>query len=83
MTVPFFKSQRFKNERFNMILGIIPARFGSSRLFGKPLSLIGDKPMIQHTYESASKSRLLTKLVVAVVMTGWKVWFMVLAEKLL
>ena len=49
-----------------MILGVIPARFGSSRLFGKPLSLIGDKTMIQHTYESASKSRLLTKLIVAV-----------------
>jgi len=49
-----------------MILGVIPARFGSSRLFGKPLSVIGDKTMIQHTYESATKSRLLNKLVVAV-----------------
>ena len=49
-----------------MILGVIPARFASTRLLGKPLADIGGKPMIQHTYESASKSRLLHKLVVAV-----------------
>jgi len=49
-----------------MILGVIPARFASSRLIGKPLAMIGDKPMIQHTYESAKKSKLITKLVIAV-----------------
>lgn len=48
------------------ILGVIPARFASTRLFGKPLSLIGDKPMIQHTFENASKSKLLNDLIVAV-----------------
>ena len=36
---------------------IIPARFGSSRLPGKPLSVIGDKPMIQHVWNRASESR--------------------------
>ena len=30
------------------VLGIIPARFGSSRLEGKPLKDICGKPMIQH-----------------------------------
>ncbi len=30
---------------------VIPARFASMRLPGKPLALIGDKPMIQHVYE--------------------------------
>lgn len=35
---------------------IIPARYGSSRLPGKPLALIGDKPMIQIVYENAIKS---------------------------
>ncbi len=30
---------------------IIPARYASSRLPGKPLALIKDKPMIQHVYE--------------------------------
>lgn len=46
------------------ILGLIPARFASTRLFGKPLRFIGNKPMIQHTYESALKSIYLDKLVV-------------------
>jgi len=49
-----------------MIVGIIPARFASSRLYGKPLAMIGDKPMIQHTFESASKSNLLHKIIIAV-----------------
>lgn len=49
-----------------MIVGIIPARFASTRLMGKPLALIGDKPMIQHTFESASKSKLLNEIIIAV-----------------
>ena len=49
-----------------MIVGIIPARFGSTRLMGKPLADIGGKPMIQHTYESCLKSKLLNDVVVAV-----------------
>ena len=36
---------------------IIPARYGSSRLPGKPLALIGDKPMIQHVYERTLQSQ--------------------------
>ncbi|MFT5421505.1 MAG: 3-deoxy-manno-octulosonate cytidylyltransferase (CMP-KDO synthetase) [Candidatus Endobugula sp.] len=35
---------------------IIPARFSSSRLPGKPLLLINNKPMIQHVYEQSLKS---------------------------
>ena len=38
------------------ILGVIPARFNSTRLLGKPLKLIGDKPMIQHVYERTKKT---------------------------
>ena len=49
-----------------MIIGVIPARFASTRLMGKPLANIGDKPMIQHTYENASKSKLIEKLILAV-----------------
>lgn len=49
-----------------MIIGVIPARFASTRLMGKPLADIGGKPIIQHTYESASKSKLINKLIIAV-----------------
>ena len=37
------------------ILGVIPARFNSTRLSGKPLKLIGDKTMIEHVYLRANK----------------------------
>ncbi|HEV8078720.1 MAG TPA: 3-deoxy-manno-octulosonate cytidylyltransferase, partial [Marinobacter sp.] len=36
---------------------VIPARFGSSRLPGKPLADIGGKPMIQHVWQRAQESR--------------------------
>jgi len=35
---------------------VIPARYGSSRLPGKPLLGIGGKPIIRHVYERASES---------------------------
>jgi 3-deoxy-manno-octulosonate cytidylyltransferase (CMP-KDO synthetase) len=35
------------------ILGIIPARFASTRFPGKPLVLLGDKPIIQHVYDKS------------------------------
>lgn len=37
-------------------LGLIPARYGSTRLEGKPLVDIHGKPMIQRVYEQASKA---------------------------
>jgi len=47
------------------ILGIIPARFDSTRLPGKALAEIGSKPMIQHVYERASAANLLDATIVA------------------
>lgn len=47
------------------VVAIIPARYGSTRLPGKPLAVIGGKPMIQHVYESASKARGLDRVLVA------------------
>ena len=49
-----------------MIIGVIPARFASTRLMGKPLADIGGKPLVQHTYENASKSKLMNKIIIAV-----------------
>lgn len=37
-------------------IGIIPARYESSRFPGKPLALINNKPMIQRVYENISKA---------------------------
>ncbi len=49
-----------------MIIGIIPARFASTRLSGKILADIGGKPLIQHTYENSKKSKLLNDVIIAV-----------------
>jgi 3-deoxy-manno-octulosonate cytidylyltransferase (CMP-KDO synthetase) len=46
-------------------LGVIPARYGSSRFPGKPLCDIGGKSMLQRVYEQALKSSTLSKVVVA------------------
>jgi 3-deoxy-D-manno-octulosonate cytidylyltransferase len=47
------------------ILGVIPARYNSSRFQGKPLCLINNVPMIKRTYDRVRKSELLDNLVVA------------------
>ncbi len=44
---------------------LIPARFGSSRLPGKPLLDETGQPLIQHVYEQARKSKLASDVVVA------------------
>jgi len=46
-------------------VAIIPARYGSTRLPGKPLARIGGKPMIQHVYESTVKAKVLDRVLVA------------------
>ena len=47
------------------ILGVIPARYASSRLPGKPLADILGKPMVWWVYQAAMQSPLLDDLVVA------------------
>jgi len=46
-------------------LGVIPARFSSSRFPGKVLSLISSKTMLQHVYERANQARYLTSTIIA------------------
>ncbi|QIP16891.1 3-deoxy-manno-octulosonate cytidylyltransferase [Spirosoma aureum] len=48
-----------------MIIGIIPARYGSTRFPGKPLADIGGKSMIQRVLEQAWQAQSLDKVVVA------------------
>lgn len=46
-------------------IGIIPARWASSRLPGKPLADLCGKPVIQHVYERCLKARSLAQVIVA------------------
>ncbi|MCX6290669.1 MAG: 3-deoxy-manno-octulosonate cytidylyltransferase [Bacteroidetes bacterium] len=47
------------------IIGIIPARYGSTRFPGKPLVDIDGKSMIQRVYEQSIKANLLSHVVIA------------------
>jgi 3-deoxy-manno-octulosonate cytidylyltransferase (CMP-KDO synthetase) len=47
------------------ILGVIPARFTSSRFPGKPLARIGSKSMLEHVFDRTSQARYLTGVIVA------------------
>ena len=47
------------------VICVIPARYASTRLPGKPLKLIGGKPMIQRVYEQAKKAVRPAEVIVA------------------
>ena len=47
------------------ILGIIPARYASTRFPGKPLHLIAGKPLIQHVVERCRQATTLAEIIVA------------------
>jgi len=47
------------------IVGIIPARFASTRFPGKPLAPVAGKPLIQHVVEQCQKAKSLSEIVVA------------------
>jgi 3-deoxy-manno-octulosonate cytidylyltransferase (CMP-KDO synthetase) len=47
------------------ILGIIPARYASTRFPAKPLADVGGKSMLRRVYEQVAKSKLITDVVVA------------------
>ncbi len=47
------------------LLGIIPARYASTRFPGKPLALIAGKPLIQRVVEQCRKAASLSEVIVA------------------
>ncbi|MBU1124798.1 MAG: 3-deoxy-manno-octulosonate cytidylyltransferase [Candidatus Omnitrophica bacterium] len=47
------------------VIGVIPARFSSTRFEGKVLEKIAGKPMIQHVWERAKQALLLDDLIIA------------------
>jgi len=54
-----------KKKLRTKVLGVIPARYASTRFPGKPLVMIAGKPMIQRTWEQAMKCKLVDKVVIA------------------
>ncbi|MDD2679418.1 MAG: 3-deoxy-manno-octulosonate cytidylyltransferase [Candidatus Omnitrophica bacterium] len=47
------------------VIGVIPARFSSTRFEGKVLAKILGKPMLQYVYERAKQARLLDDIIIA------------------
>ena len=47
------------------VIGVIPARYSSSRFEGKVLADIGGKPMVQHVWERAKQAKILDDLIIA------------------
>ena len=47
------------------VVVVIPARYGSTRLPGKPLVSLGGKPMIQRVYERAKLAQRVSRVIVA------------------
>ena len=44
------------------IVGMIPARLGSTRVVNKNLRILGDKPLVQHVVDAASNASLLDSI---------------------
>lgn len=47
------------------VVGVIPARYGSTRFPGKPLAVVNGKPLLQWVIEGSRTSRRISKFVVA------------------
>src|SRR5439155_3746862 len=49
----------------NRAVGIIPARWGSTRFPGKPLHIVRGKPLLQHVFERCRQAKNLDSVIVA------------------
>ncbi len=49
----------------HFVVGLIPARWGSSRFPGKPLHIIAGKPLIQHVWERVQQCKSLNRIAIA------------------
>ncbi|MFY9402335.1 MAG: 3-deoxy-manno-octulosonate cytidylyltransferase [Candidatus Omnitrophota bacterium] len=47
------------------VIGVIPARYSSTRFYGKVLAQIAGKPMVQHVWEKAKQARMLDEVIIA------------------
>jgi 3-deoxy-manno-octulosonate cytidylyltransferase (CMP-KDO synthetase) len=60
-----FPTELAPSIRSARVVAVVPARYQSSRLPGKPLAEIDGRPMIEHVYRRASEARLVDQVLVA------------------
>ena len=58
------RARRLMNSH-EKIVGIIPARWGSTRFPGKPLHPIAGKPLLQHVWERCRRAKALNTVIIA------------------
>ncbi len=63
MPTPSEPSRR-DNASIHRVFGAIPARYGSTRLPGKPLRMIAGRPLIEHVYRRALGATALDRVIV-------------------
>ena len=63
--ISYLTPSRFKQYTKQKIIGVIPSRYSSTRLPGKPLKDIAGLPMIIHVLKRAKMSELLDEVIVA------------------
>src|ERR1700719_3452757 len=52
-------------KRASKAVGIIPARWSSTRFPGKPLHLLANKPLLRHVWEQCCRARSLDSVIIA------------------
>ncbi len=62
---PCKSARRRLKDHAMKIVGVIPARYASTRFPGKPLALIGGKPLVQRVVERCRLARMLSEVIVA------------------
>src|SRR3954452_12961224 len=55
----------FSRKPMSKIVGLIPARWSSTRFPGKPLHLIAGKPLLQHVWEQSRRAKSLDAVIIA------------------
>jgi len=63
--INYLTPSRFKQHTKQKIIGVIPSRFGSTRLQGKPLKDIAGLPLIIHVLKRAQMSKIIDEVIVA------------------
>ena len=63
--ISYLTPSQFKRYSKQKIIGVIPSRFASTRLPGKPLKDIAGLPMIVHVLKRAQMSNMLDEVIVA------------------
>lgn len=63
--ISYLTPSKFRKHSKQKVIGVIPSRFSSTRLPGKPLKEIAGLPMIVHVLKRAQMSELLDEVIVA------------------